>query len=123
MPMLSYDEQNEAEEATREVERRIQRVLLDFQEEVGKRIDLVQVDTRHFANCSVEIFLTEMPVGQIKTAYISLMATAAALATAPKENPTTSEDLAYFREVMEQGADAIAEVLEQLGIALPSPSR
>lgn len=40
-------------------EKRIQRILLDLEEEAGKRIDQVNVDTRNYANCSVEIFLTE----------------------------------------------------------------
>lgn len=44
------------ETACQEAEKRIQRTLLDLQEEVGARIDQVNVDTRNFANCGVEIF-------------------------------------------------------------------
>lgn len=47
------------EEMLEEAERRIQRLLLDLEEAAGKRIDQVNVDTRNYANCSVEIFLTE----------------------------------------------------------------
>lgn len=47
------------EQIIKEAEKRIQRALLDLEEEVGKNIDQVNVDTRNYANCSVEIFLTE----------------------------------------------------------------
>lgn len=38
---------------------RVQNILLDLQEDVGGLIDQVRVDTRNFANCSVEIFFAE----------------------------------------------------------------
>lgn len=40
-----------------DAEKRIQRVLRDLQEEVGGRVNEVNVDTRNYANCLVEIFL------------------------------------------------------------------
>lgn len=47
------------EQRTKAVEQKIQRILLEFEEEAGMRIDSVTVDTRNFVNCAVEIFLTE----------------------------------------------------------------
>lgn len=61
-PLLAYQE-DRAEEAwqrVRHAEKRIQRVLLDL-EAIGLRVDEVRVDTRNFANCSVEIFLAGAP--------------------------------------------------------------
>lgn len=45
--------------ALRQAEHRIQRLLLALEEETGKRIDHVEVDTRNFANLRTEITLTE----------------------------------------------------------------
>jgi hypothetical protein len=39
------------------LEKKIQKLLLDFEEEHGHRIDRVNVDTRNFANCAVEVHL------------------------------------------------------------------
>lgn len=39
------------------LEHKIQKLLLAFEEETGHRIDYVNVDTRNFANCAVEIIL------------------------------------------------------------------
>jgi hypothetical protein len=39
------------------LEKKIQKLLLDFEDEHGHRIDAVEVDTRNFANYTVSIFL------------------------------------------------------------------
>lgn len=41
----------------KEAEHRIQGILLDLEAETGRSIDCVNVDTRNFGNCRVEIFL------------------------------------------------------------------
>lgn len=51
---------NEAQEweygsALRQAEHRIQRILIDLEEETGKRIGHVEVDTRNFAQLRTEI--------------------------------------------------------------------
>jgi hypothetical protein len=40
-----------------ELERRIRKLLLDFEQLSGREIESVQVDTRNFANLAVEVFL------------------------------------------------------------------
>lgn len=57
-PAIQAEEAGEIERLTKEAEKRIQRILLDLEEAAGWRIDQVRVDTRNFANCAVEIFLT-----------------------------------------------------------------
>lgn len=47
------------EQALKRAEDKIQKVLLDLQNETGERVDLVRVDTRNFANLSVEVFFAE----------------------------------------------------------------
>ncbi|MEJ2116365.1 MAG: hypothetical protein P8Y36_00110 [Alphaproteobacteria bacterium] len=42
-------------------EEQIQRILIDLEEESGESIDVVQVDTRQFANLKVEIFFEAKP--------------------------------------------------------------
>lgn len=37
-------------------EKQIQKILIDLEEDTGQRLDMVEVDTRMFANCRVEIF-------------------------------------------------------------------
>jgi hypothetical protein len=39
------------------LEKKIQKLLLEFEEEHGHRVDQVNVDTRNFANCTVEVQL------------------------------------------------------------------
>jgi len=34
----------------------IQKILVDLEEKTAQRIDSVDVDTRNFANCKIEIF-------------------------------------------------------------------
>lgn len=51
---------NEAQEweygsALRQAEHRIQRILIELEEETGKRIGHVEVDTRNFAQLRTEI--------------------------------------------------------------------
>jgi hypothetical protein len=41
----------------RNAEQRIQRILLNLEEETGREVDNVRVDTRRFANLKPEIFL------------------------------------------------------------------
>lgn len=41
------------------LEKKIQQLLLDFENERGDRIGLVTVDTRNYANCTVEIFMQQ----------------------------------------------------------------
>lgn len=43
----------------KQAEERIQKILLDLEEEAGREIDAVQVDTRQFANLKVEIFFED----------------------------------------------------------------
>ena len=43
----------------KQAEERIQRILIDLEEETGKRIDHVEVDTRNFAQLRTEITLTK----------------------------------------------------------------
>lgn len=45
------------EAALKRAEKRIQRIMIDLEEEVGKRIDHVEVDTRNFANFATDIVL------------------------------------------------------------------
>jgi hypothetical protein len=40
-----------------ELEHAIRTLLLDFEEESGREIESVRVDTRNFANLHVEVFL------------------------------------------------------------------
>ena len=47
----------EQEAATRRAEQAIQGILLRLAEDTGKTVDQVNVDTRRWANCTVEIFL------------------------------------------------------------------
>ena len=47
--------------ALERAEAKIQRILLDLEEETGEKVDLVNVDTRNFANLSVEVFFAERP--------------------------------------------------------------
>lgn len=60
--VIAYQEDlaEEAWQRVRHAEKRIQRILLDL-EETGIRVDEVRIDTRNFANCSVEIFLAGAP--------------------------------------------------------------
>lgn len=46
-----------AEEALKQAEQCIQRILLDLAERLGQDIDHVDVDTRNFANLRTEIHL------------------------------------------------------------------
>ena len=43
--------------ATETAEESIRKILLDLQDRTDRRVDKVNVDTRNFANCNVEIFL------------------------------------------------------------------
>lgn len=43
----------------KELERRMQSLLLTFEEETGHKIDFVEVDTRNFANLAVSVVLTQ----------------------------------------------------------------
>lgn len=47
------------------IERAIQKLLIDFVADTGRQIDSVRVDTREYANLSVEVFLksTTTPPG------------------------------------------------------------
>ena len=47
-----------------ELEDAIQRLLIDFVNRTGREIDHVRVDTRNFANLSVEIVLKETKDGR-----------------------------------------------------------
>jgi hypothetical protein len=47
----------EDEPAVKHAEQRIQRILIELDEELGKRIDHVEVDTRNFAQLRTEITL------------------------------------------------------------------
>jgi hypothetical protein len=47
----------EDEPAVKHAEQRIQRILIELEEELGKRIDHVEVDTRNFAQLRTEITL------------------------------------------------------------------
>lgn len=47
------------ERAIEKLQKDIQKLLLDFQEERGEEIEDVRVDTRNFANLSVEVLLKE----------------------------------------------------------------
>ena len=42
-------------------EQRIQRILIELEEDTGRRIDRVEVDTRNFAQLRVEITLDAVP--------------------------------------------------------------
>jgi hypothetical protein len=60
LPDYSWEHPTDAEEwefgsALRQAEHRIQRILIDLEEETGKRIDHVEVDTRNFAQLRTEI--------------------------------------------------------------------
>jgi hypothetical protein len=46
-----------ADEALKQAELRIQRILLDLAERLGQDIEHVEVDTRNFSNLRVEISL------------------------------------------------------------------
>ena len=46
--------------AVRDAERRIQRILIELEDETAKRIDLVEVDTRNFGQLKTEIHLIEV---------------------------------------------------------------
>lgn len=39
------------------LEKKIQKLLLDFENEHGHRIDRVEVDTRNYAACTVDVVL------------------------------------------------------------------
>lgn len=43
--------------ACEKAEKAIQRVLLELEEETGKRVVIVEVDTRNFANLATSIFV------------------------------------------------------------------
>lgn len=43
-------------DARRQAQEKIQRILLDLEEDTGEIVDAVDVDTRQFANLRVEIF-------------------------------------------------------------------
>ena len=47
--------------ALKTAEEKIQRILIDLEEETGESIDAVQVDTRQFSNLKVEIFFEAKP--------------------------------------------------------------
>jgi len=49
--------------ATDKAEKAIQKILLSLEHDTMRRVDQVNVDTRNFANCSVEIFLRSSPGG------------------------------------------------------------
>jgi hypothetical protein len=49
----------EDEPAVKHAEQRIQRILIDLEEETGKRVDHVEVDTRNFAQLRTEITLRD----------------------------------------------------------------
>jgi hypothetical protein len=44
------------DEARAKAEIAIERILLNLTSETGLKLDTVEVDTRNFANCNVEIF-------------------------------------------------------------------
>lgn len=46
----------EIETATAKAEIAIEKILINLENETGKTIDSVNVDTRNFANCNTEIF-------------------------------------------------------------------
>ena len=46
-------------DALKNAENQIQKILLDLEEATGREIDVVQVDTRQFANLRVEIFFEQ----------------------------------------------------------------
>jgi hypothetical protein len=52
----------EDEPTVRHAERRIQRILIELEEELGKRVEHVEVDTRNWAQLRTEITLTERPL-------------------------------------------------------------
>jgi hypothetical protein len=43
----------------KDAEQKIQRILLNLAEKVGKQIDRVDIDTRNFANYKTEIFFPD----------------------------------------------------------------
>ena len=51
----------EDEPVVRHAEQRIQRILIDLEEELGKSVDHVEVDTRNFAQLRTEITLRDGP--------------------------------------------------------------
>ncbi len=50
------DRIEELDDARAKAEIAIERILLDLENDTGLRLDSVEVDTRNFANCNVEIF-------------------------------------------------------------------
>lgn len=49
--------------ATEKAEKAIQKILLSLEHDTMRRVDRIVIDTRNFANCSVEIFLRASPGG------------------------------------------------------------
>lgn len=47
------------DDALAKAEIAIESILRNLEADTGKRVDYVEVDTRNFANCNVEIFLQE----------------------------------------------------------------
>lgn len=45
------------EQAISEAEKKIQKILLDLENDAGVKIDNVGVDTRNYANLAVEIYI------------------------------------------------------------------
>jgi hypothetical protein len=56
-PVMETTEIMRHDAKLRNAEQRIQRILLNLEEETGREVDNVRVDTRRFANLKPEIFL------------------------------------------------------------------
>lgn len=57
MATLKTEIEIAVEKRLEKIERAIQKLLIDFVADTGRQIDSVRVDTREYANLSVEVFL------------------------------------------------------------------